>query len=228
MAGRMEDLLMMGSDSDSDADEVKVGDADVVTQPAVVPAATNLSSKSELTNRLKNLYSSSSPPKGGHGGAPPPNPIAAPPPRNIPPTMNVARTGGPSSSHNPNYVPPMVHNQHHHNDPAAPSQQQPPPLVGIGRVPAPLPTARTKIIPRNPTIQPSPMTASSASSRQPYTTSAQSLPRQQAQQTPNPIMAATDHSSNSSRSSVQGSLTQAEQEKKEKERFLMFIRVLMK
>eukprot|EP00985_Skeletonema_marinoi_P004827 scaffold2094_cov192-Skeletonema_marinoi.AAC.4 len=254
----MEDILM-GSDSDSDADDGKVGDADMnitaVPAPAPVATATN-SSKSELTNRLKNLYSSSSPPK-STSVAPTPNPIAAAPPRNIPPTMNVARTGGPSSSHNPNYVPPMVHNQHPHNNvPAASAssqqqiqqpqhaqQQQPPPLVGVGRVPAPLPKARTNIrsapppnriaaVP-NHTIPPSPMTASSVPPRQSYSASAQSSSRPRQHQAPppqpNPLLASSDHSANStSRSAGQTSSTQTEQEKKEKEKFLMFTRVLMK
>ncbi|KAL7496761.1 hypothetical protein ACHAWT_004908 [Skeletonema menzelii] len=261
MAGRMEDILMMGSDSDSDADDGKVGDADMnikAAAPAPAPTATN-ASKSELTNRLKNLYSASSPPKNSNA-APPPNPIPVAPPRNIPPTMNVARTGAPSSSHNPNYVPPMVHNQHPHgNVPAASSssqqqiqqsQQQPPPLVGVGRVPAPLPKARTSVrsapppnrIAAVPTIPPSPMTASSVPSR-PYSSSSQSSSRPRQYQTapggssssqglhhqpqPNPLMSSSERSANSSRSSSK-SLSRVDPEKKEKEKFLMFTRVLMK
>lgn len=261
MAGSMEDILMMGSDSDSD-DDGKVGVAEVAAPPAPPPAATN-SSKSELTNRLKNLYSSSSSPPKSTGTIP--NPIAAAPPRNIPPTMNVARTGAPSSSHNPNYVPPMVHNQHpHSNVPSSSSsqqqmqqtQQQPPPLVGVGRVPAPLPKARANnraapppnriaAVP-NPTIPPSPMTASSVQQRQSYSTSSQSSRPRQYQAPPgrsnssqggvphgisqhsNPHMSASEHSATSSRSSGQASMSVSDQEKKEKEKFLMFTRVLMK
>jgi len=243
---------MMGSDSDSD-DDGKVGVAEVVA-PAPPPAATN-SSKSELTNRLKNLYSSSSPNK-STGAGPPPDPIAAAPPRNIPPTMNVARTGAPSSSHNPNYVPPMVHNQHpHSNAPSASSsqqqmqqsqhtQQQPPPLVGVGRVPAPLPKARTNnraapppnriaAVP-NPTIPPSPMTASSVQQRQSYSTTSQSSrPRQysrssSSQGVPHGIPQHSNSANSSSRSSGQAPMPVSDQEKKEKEKFLMFTRVLMK
>ena len=235
----------MGSDSDSDADDGKVGD---ITAAPTSAASNPNPSKSELTNRLKSLYSSSSPPKAA-GGANPPKPVSAQPPRNIPPTMNVARTGGPSSSHNPkNYVPPMVH-QLHHSAPASSSQQhmqqqQPPPLVGVGRVPAPLPKARSNIraapppsrmaaVP-NPSIPPSPMTASSVSSRQSYSTqprrghtlSSGSGSSSQAVHHPQQ-MSSSEHSAHSSRSSA-ASLGLSEQEKKEKETFLMFTRVLMK
>ncbi len=262
MAGSMEEILMMGSDSDSD-DDGKVGVAEVVAAPAPPPAATN-SSKSELTNRLKNLYSSSSPNKTTAGA---PAPTAAAPPRNIPPTMNVARTGAPSSSHNPNYVPPMVHNQHpHSNVPTSSSsqqqmqqsqhsQQQPPPLVGVGRVPAPLPKARTNnraAPPPNrmaavptPSIPPSPMTASSVQQRQSYSKSSQSSRPHQYQAPPgrsnstsqgvphgiqqHSMSVVSEHSANSSsRSSGQSSIPVSDQEKKEKEKFLMFTRVLMK
>jgi len=224
----MEDILM-GSDSDSDADDGKVGNTDAhnVNTTAAPPTATN-SSKSELNNRLKMLYASSSTPKAGR--APPPTPIhaaaAAPShPRNIPPTMNVARTGGPSSSHNPNYVPPMIPNQQGPANPDGsnsrsqdPYQKQP----------------RNNSIPKTITSFDKPQMATTA-------TSAQSRPRadgssrsqvvnQYQKQQPNPLMATSKHSTNSSARSSGQSLNQTEQQRKEKaekERFFMFVKVLM-
>ena len=208
----MEDILM-GSDSDSDADDGKVGNTDAHANitAAPPPTATN-SSKSELNNRLKMLYASSSTPKAGR--APPPTPIhaaaSAPShPRNIPPTMNVARTGGPSSSHNPNYVPPMIPNQQGPAKPDGSSRsqdpyQKQPPLMAT--------------------------TAISAQSRPRADGSSRSQVVNQYQKQPNPLMTTSKHSTNSSARSSGQSLNQTEQQRKEKaekERFFMFVKVLM-
>ncbi|KAK1747116.1 hypothetical protein QTG54_002460 [Skeletonema marinoi] len=205
----MEDILM-GSDSDSDADDgVGNTDAHANTTAAPPPTATN-SSKSELNNRLKMLYASSSTPKAGR--APPPTPIhaaaSAPShPRNIPPTMNVARTGGPSSSHNPNYVPPMIPNQQGPAKPDGSSRSQDPYQK-----------------------QPMATTATSAQSRPRADGSSRSQVVNQYQKQPNPLMTTSKHSTNSSARSSGQSLNQTEQQRKEKaekERFFMFVKVLM-
>eukprot|EP00984_Skeletonema_dohrnii_P010009 scaffold3867_cov115-Skeletonema_dohrnii-CCMP3373.AAC.9 len=215
----MEDILM-GSDSDSDSDDGKVGNTDAHANTTAAPPTATNSSKSELNNRLKMLYASSSTPKASR--APPPTPIhaaaAAPShPRNIP-TMNVARTGGPSSSHNPNYVPPMIPNQQGPAKPDGSNSRSQDPYQK---------QRRNNSIPKTITSFDKPLMATAA-------TSAQSRPRadgvNQYQKQPNPLMATSNHSTNSSARSSGQSLNQTEQQRKEKaekERFFMFVKVLM-
>jgi hypothetical protein len=152
--GRMEDLLMGGESSGSDESdaETKNKEAGVATQasvPSIVtaagpssssppkpPLAGRSDSKSELTNRLKNLYTAPPIP-----APPPPAPVQIPPPpdggqqgNNIE-VASVGAVGAAmaassplsrqSSLNNPsnNFIPPMVPTSHR-NSPASAQQPQ--------------------------------------------------------------------------------------------------------
>ena len=164
---RMEDLLMGGDSSgsdDSDAEGTKNlvgGAASQATVPSVVtttaaaatatagPSSKSGDSKSELTNRLKNLYSAppapvQMPPTGGGQPDHQPAPSAA--------TLTASGSGGGRSipatptlvagalgTTRPGNIPPMVQAVQR-NSPG--SAQQFPQQGSVGRVPAPLPKAR--------------------------------------------------------------------------------------
>mmetsp|Transcript_33034 Transcript_33034/g.78904 ORF Transcript_33034/g.78904 Transcript_33034/m.78904 type:complete len:873 (+) Transcript_33034:340-2958(+) len=265
----MEDLLMNDAD-DSDSDESsknKLSDATAkpaaaAQTPSAAQHAPNLAkpeSKSELTNRLKNLYKStpSKPPKMATAlpaqskqmNAPAANtqPVAVSVPTLAPPKPQQQLVSSPTTM-----APPRTTN------PAASQQAQ------IGRMPAALPKARTSTAP--PPNRSGVATVPTSTASRHHSTIQKNIPGSSRAYPPNPMAASqqqmapppqrppsshhratssqhpmASHVSQVSRSAQQQQVMSrtaapssshqvsvSEKEKKEKEKFLMFTRVLMK